>query len=74
MGNLLRSEEEALRAGFAGLRVSGNTVRLPPASWERFTELEARAHSAFHNRRIIALCSYALSRCGTREIGDGAAG
>jgi signal transduction histidine kinase/CheY-like chemotaxis protein len=57
----LAREQAALREGYAGLRIHSSA---PPP------ELEARAHGAFHGRRIIALCSYALASCGSEQLVD----
>src|SRR5690606_9445046 len=61
---------DALRSGYAGLRLSGNTFWLESKDWKSFTEYEARVHQAFHGRRVVALCSYALSKCGPDEVID----
>jgi hypothetical protein len=66
----LAAEEQALAAGYRGLRVSGNTFWLAPEEWQAFASYEARAHQAFCGRKIIALCSYALSKCSSQEVID----
>ncbi len=66
----LAREQTALRDGYAGLRLSGNTSFLMPAQWAEFAGYEARVHAAFHGRRIIALCSYSLARCGADQLVD----
>ena len=63
----LAREQAALRDGYAGLRLSGNTTSPP---WAELAAYEARVHEAFHGRRIIALCSYSLARCGTEQLVD----
>ena len=63
-------EQAALRDGYAGLRISGNTSFVTQAQWAEFADYEARVHAAFHGRRIIALCSYSLARCGSDQIGQ----
>jgi len=63
-------EKEALRQGFDGLRISGNTSWLEHADWQSFAEYETQVHKLFPQRRMIALCSYWLDRCGADEIVD----
>lgn len=60
----LTREREALAAGFAGLRISGNTFWLDrPEDFASFAEYEERLHGALTGRTITCLCSYCLSRC-----------
>jgi signal transduction histidine kinase len=66
----LDAEQEALACGYQGLRINGNTFWLAADQWEGFADYEARAHSAFRDRKIIALCSYPLSKCGSHQIVD----
>jgi signal transduction histidine kinase len=66
----LRAEDEALAAGYRGLRINGNTYWLEPEQWSAFADYEARVHDAFRGRKIIALCSYPLSKCGSHEVVD----
>ena len=60
-------EEAAIRRGFAGLRVTGN------ASWlggKDFVKYESKFHQSFHDRRMLALCSYTLDACGLDDVDD----
>jgi signal transduction histidine kinase len=66
----LSAEEAALRDGYTGLRVSGNTCWLQPDQWNDFVEYEARVETAFAGRRIIALCSYHLGTCSSHHVVD----
>ncbi|HEX7941819.1 MAG TPA: MEDS domain-containing protein, partial [Gemmatimonadaceae bacterium] len=59
----LDREAEALRTGYAGLRISGNAPLVRAGQWAELSEYEARCHRAFASRRILALCSYALDQC-----------
>jgi two-component system, sensor histidine kinase PdtaS len=56
-------EARALDAGYAGLRLTGNLYWLEPEGWRDFQEYEATLNGCFHGRRIVALCSYCMSRC-----------
>jgi signal transduction histidine kinase/CheY-like chemotaxis protein len=66
----LTREKEARRSGYEGLRISGNTFWLSARDWAGFSEYEAIVHESFHGRRILALCSYSLDKCGPDEIID----
>src|SRR5262249_37609988 len=59
----LDREAEALRAGYAGLRISGNAPFVRSGQWPEFAAYEARCHRAFASQRILALCSYGLDQC-----------
>jgi signal transduction histidine kinase len=66
----LIAERDALAAGYTGLRINGNTFWLTPEQWQQFTDYEARAHAAFRDRKIVALCSYPLSKCHSDQVVD----
>lgn len=59
----LSEEEQALAAGYSGLRISGNISFLKPEDWPKFMAYERSVTGAFAHRRIIALCSYVLEDC-----------
>jgi MEDS: MEthanogen/methylotroph, DcmR Sensory domain len=63
-------EENALRAGYDGLRVTGNTFSVERCDWERFTDYERRIGIALQGRRILAICSYCLDRCVAGDLLD----
>lgn len=62
--------EAALAAGYAGLRLSGNTFWLEKRDWETFTEYEAAINEVIGRYRMLALCTYSLDRCGAAEVMD----
>ncbi len=53
-----------------GLRLTGNTFWLEQADWEDFTRYEASVDSIIGSRRMLAICTYAIEKCGMREILD----
>lgn len=65
-----RKERSALDRGFAGLRLTGNTFWLEKADWRRFTEYEEAIDRVIGARRMMAVCTYSLDRCGAPEIMD----
>jgi hypothetical protein len=63
-------EEDALRAGYDGLRVTGNAYSVARQEWDRFTDYERRIGIALQGRRILAICSYCLDRCVAGDLLD----
>ena len=66
----LERERIALAAGFAGLRISGDSDWTDLEGWRSLALHEARLRRATRSHRISALCSYPLERCGTEQIID----
>src|SRR5258708_14441692 len=64
----LEEETAALGAGFNGLRITGNVNFLTAETWHEFMAYERLVSKAFEQRRIVALCSYDLSRCQPSEV------
>jgi PAS domain S-box-containing protein len=61
---------QALAAGYAGMRVTGNTGWLEADSWRDFTEYEEQVNTVIGRYRMIAICTYCLDRCGASEVID----
>jgi signal transduction histidine kinase len=61
---------DARKRGFDGLRLTGNTHWLESHIWKDFEQYEAAVNSVIGEHRMIALCSYALNKCGAMEILD----
>jgi hypothetical protein len=69
----LAEEERALAEGYNGLRITGNTSFLKSSDWKTFMGYEQALTARFRGRRIVTLCSYALTHCSaqqTREVMD----
>jgi signal transduction histidine kinase len=60
----------ALARGYAGIRVTGDTVWLEKKDWKDFCEYEASINDAFAHQHLAALCTYPLAACGAGEILD----
>jgi two-component system sensor kinase FixL len=65
--------DAALKRGFDGLRLTGDTGWLTDNEWEHFIRYEARLDPVIASSRILAICSYALKKCGTRGLLDAVA-
>jgi len=66
----IEKEEAALRRGYEGLRLTGNTFWLEENDWPEFCQYEAAVNDAIGTRRMMALCTYCLDKCGAVELMD----
>jgi DNA-binding CsgD family transcriptional regulator len=62
--------ERALSNGYDGLRVAANTFWAGEKNWRTFVDYEGNVDSWLANKRMIALCTYSLDRCGASGILD----
>jgi PAS domain S-box-containing protein len=60
----------ALKKGYAGLRLTGNTFWLEKQHWRGFTEYEEVINNIIGKYKMIALCTYCLDKCNALEIVD----
>ncbi|MFQ6050724.1 MAG: MEDS domain-containing protein [Candidatus Hydrothermarchaeota archaeon] len=63
-------ENQALKKGFDGLRLTGNTFWLEKEDWKGFTEYESLVNNVIGKHKMIAICSYSLDKCGASEVID----
>ncbi|NQT83166.1 MEDS domain-containing protein [bacterium] len=66
----VEKEKQALRNGFDGLRLTGNTFWLEKRAWKDFADYEAAVNSVIGQHRMIAVCSYCLDKCSASEVID----
>jgi len=62
--------DNALKRGFDGLRLTGNTFWLEKEDWNDFVDYEAQVDSVLGNYKMIAMCTYCLDKCNANEIID----
>lgn len=63
--------ENALAAGFAGMRVSGNPYWIDnKKDWDDFADYEAAINRVIGGKKLLVLCTYSLEKCGLVEILD----
>ncbi len=62
--------EAALRRGFEGLRLTGNTFWLEDRLWKDFSDYEAAVDGVIGQYRMLALCTYSLDKCGVFHVMD----
>jgi PAS domain S-box-containing protein len=60
--------EGALKKGFEGLRLTGNTFWLEDADWGDFEAYEEAVNDVIGRYRMIAVCTYSLKKCGATEL------
>ncbi len=65
-----RKLAQALEAGYAGMRASGNTLWLEKHDWANFDAYEGELVKCITNLRMIYVCSYPLANSGASEILD----
>ena len=59
---------QALAKGYDGMRITGNTAWLEKREWRNFAEYEQEVNSVIGKYRMLAICTYPLSKCGASEI------
>ncbi|HXC55098.1 MAG TPA: MEDS domain-containing protein [Rhizomicrobium sp.] len=62
LAGLLQREQDALRAGFIGLRTNGNCAWVSRDQWDDFQQYEVLVHQAVRGRRLICMCSYCVDQ------------
>ncbi|WKZ33038.1 MAG: PAS domain S-box protein [Thermodesulfobacteriota bacterium] len=65
--------DRALKAGFEGLRVVGNTLWLEKKLWKSFMEYEEAVSGVIRKLNMLALCTYPVGACGAAELLEAAA-
>ena len=61
---------KALKKGYDGLRLTGNTFWLEKKDWHNFTDYEEAVNNVIGKYKMIALCTYCLDKCSATEIVD----
>ncbi len=63
--------EHALKKGYSGLRLSGNTFWLEGYDiWADFAQYEQEINNMIGNYKMIAICTYSLLQCSINDILD----
>ncbi|UCE99332.1 MAG: MEDS domain-containing protein [Planctomycetota bacterium] len=66
----VEKERKAIKKGFEGLRLTGNTFWLEDKDWKNFTDYEAVINSVIGKYKMLAICTYCLNKCTASEIID----
>jgi len=67
---LIAKERDAIKRGFVGLRVAGNSPSFEKKDWRELVAYEADVDDLISKYRVIAVCSYPIDKCGPAEIAD----
>ncbi len=62
--------EQALNKGYAGLRLTGNTLWLERNHWQDFTVYEAKINDVIGKYKMMAVCTYSLDKCDAAAVID----
>jgi PAS domain S-box-containing protein len=66
----IAKEKDALKRGFDGLRLSGNTFWVERDLWQTFVDYEEAINSVIVDHKMIALCTYCLAKCTGSDVLD----
>jgi transcriptional regulator with XRE-family HTH domain len=66
----VNKENEAVKRGYDGLRLAGNTFWLEEKDWRDFADYEVVVNNVFPKYRMLAVCPYSLDKCGASEVID----
>jgi PAS domain S-box-containing protein len=66
----VEKENAALKRGFEGLRLTGNTLWIERDLWKSFVDYEEAINSVIGEHRIIAVCTYSLTCCSGMDVVD----
>ncbi|OGD45808.1 hypothetical protein A3K70_04505 [Candidatus Bathyarchaeota archaeon RBG_16_48_13] len=66
----VEKEEAALKRGFEGLRLTGNTFWVERKLWKSFVDYEEAINSVIGEHRMMALCTYCLQNCTGTDVLD----
>src|SRR5271157_1290892 len=62
LNSWVRKLNQALKKGYEGLRLTGNTFWLEKKDWRSFTDYEEAVNNVIGKYKMIALCTYSLAK------------
>lgn len=66
----VEKEAQAIKNGFDGLRLSGNTFWLERKDWKKFADYEMAINAVIGKYKMLALCTYSLDKCDASDVID----
>jgi PAS domain S-box-containing protein len=66
----VEKETAALKRGFAGLRLTGNTFWIERSLWKSFVDYEEAVNAVIGEHKMIAVCTYCLTKCTGTDVLD----
>jgi len=61
---------QALKAGFDGIRITGDSAWLEKTDWGNFSDYERQVNIAISKYQMITICTYGLDKCSASDIVD----
>jgi len=66
----IQQYDDAIKRGFDGLRLTGNTFWLEKKDWIEFIDYEESVNNIIGKYRMLAICTYSLDKCEAGEMID----
>lgn len=66
----IEKEKMAIKNGFDGLRLTGNTFWLERKDWKKFADYEMAINDAIGKYKMLAVCTYSLDKCDASDVLD----
>ena len=66
----VEKETAALKRGFEGLRLTGNTLWIERNLWQSFVDYEEAINAVIGEHKMLALCTYCLKNCSGTDVMD----
>ena len=66
----VEKEQNAIKRGFEGLRLTGNTFWVERSLWKSFVDYEEAINNVIGEHKMLALCTYCLGNCSGSDVLD----
>jgi len=66
----VQKHDQAIKRGFDGIRLTGDTFWLQKKDWKKFANYEAVINKTIGRYKMLAICTYSLDRCTAAEMLD----
>ncbi|WUR11788.1 MEDS domain-containing protein [[Empedobacter] haloabium] len=66
----IERERRSRALGFAGLRLTGDTIWVERSGWADFMDYERKVNGAFRHYNLVALCTYCMETCSAEDVID----
>ncbi len=66
----VKKETDAIKHGFEGLRLTGNTFWVERSLWKSFVDYEEAVNAVIGQHKMLALCTYCLKNASGTDVAD----
>jgi len=66
----VQKHDQAIKRGFDGIRLTGDTFWLQKKDWKKFANYEAVINKTIGKNKMLAICTYSLEQCTAAEMLD----